>query len=1101
MGDTSIRNLQSYRLTGSQGDLDNARTNSAQALININALATARPDQAQQLIGPMMYLLGLRLRVARELDDGAFAARAYSPDIQRTAELLNAIATSIANMPNPGPDITVTTDRIGLFTDRTTTTVYKNAPGNYWVTFETVERTLYGVVISQTERQPTWAEYVNDPIFGSGLTFGNFNGSVADAIAMGRQKAFDILGLAQIREAATQIDQLDDGIYDEGTTGNDVRNGGDLADVLLGNAGNDLLNGANGDDALRGEDGNDTLDGGAGINILRGGAGDDKLIDSAVGADVFDGGAGFDTVSFAGYPLWFVTGVTISLATGYDSYTGNQLIGIEALEGGSGADRFTGNAEANRLAGAAGNDVLEGAGGDDTLLGQQGDDALAGGDGTDMARFSDASYDPGTGVIVDLEAGTATGDGTDTLSGIEDAAGTAQGDTLHGSAAANDLLGLAGNDQLNGRAGDDVLVGGSGNDTLRGGDGNDTLYGDDISGGGDGGDRIYGDGGDDIFMLVSAGALRDRLTGGSGRDTYRLAATGVYDVVTDFKAGVGGDVIDLSFLSPLDQADAFASGLLRLVQSGTDTTELQIDTDPGAGRAYASLIVLEGVRPAEFTAINFSPAAGFVQRGWDIVGSTSGESLVGSNFGERILGVGGNDSLTGNGGNDTLDGGTGADVMTGGAGSDSYTVDNAGDKAIEKNGEGTDLVNSSVSFGLAGQYIERLTLTGSANINGTGNTLANTLTGNAGNNVLDGGAGADTMAGGAGSDTYIVDNAGDIAVEKNGGGTDLVNSSVSFDLTGQYIERLTLTGSASINASGNSLANVLTGNAANNVLDGKTGADTMTGGAGNDTYTLDNAGDVVAEKNGEGTDLVNSSVSFNLTGQYIERLTLTGSASINATGNSLANTLTGNAGNNVLDGKTGADTMAGAVGNDTYIVDNAGDIVVEKNGEGTDQVNSSVSFNLTGQYIERLTLTGSGTISGTGNSLDNALVGNAGRNFLNGGTGSDVLTGGLGADVFVFRSVLGASNIDTITDYNVAADTIQLDNAVFTAIAGTGTLSLAQFAANASGTAQDASDRIIYETDTGKLFYDSNGNAAGGAIQFAKLTAGLALTNADFSIA
>ncbi len=101
---------------------------------------------------------------------------------------------------------------------------------------------------------------------------------------------------------------------------------------------------------------------------------------------------------------------------------------------------------------------------------------------------------------------------------------------------------------------------------------------------------------------------------------------------------------------------------------------------------------------------------------------------------------------------------------------------------------------------------------------------------------------------------------------------------------------------------------------------------------------------------------------------------------------------------------------------------------------------------------------------------------------------------------FAFRSALGASNIDTITDFNVAADTIRLDGRIFSAIAGTGMLSLAQFAANASGTAQDSSDRIIYETDTGKLFYDSNGSAAGGATQFAKLDAGLALTRSDFTV-
>ena len=115
-------------------------------------------------------------------------------------------------------------------------------------------------------------------------------------------------------------------------------------------------------------------------------------------------------------------------------------------------------------------------------------------------------------------------------------------------------------------------------------------------------------------------------------------------------------------------------------------------------------------------------------------------------------------------------------------------------------------------------------------------------------------------------------------------------------------------------------------------------------------------------------------------------------------------------------------------------------------------------------------------------------------------TGSDTLTGAAGSDTFVFTNALGASNVDSITDFNVAADTIQLDSAIFNTIVGTGTLSLAQFTANACGTAQDADDRIIYDTDSGQLFFDSNGNAAGGSIQFATVAAGLALTNANFVV-
>ena len=231
----------------------------------------------------------------------------------------------------------------------------------------------------------------------------------------------------------------------------------------------------------------------------------------------------------------------------------------------------------------------------------------------------------------------------------------------------------------------------------------------------------------------------------------------------------------------------------------------------------------------------------------------------------------------------------------------------------------------------------------------------------------------------------------------------------------------------------------------------------------------------------------------------VENLTLTGSANINGTGNGLANVLTGNAGNNTLDGRGGADHMAGGAGDDTYRVNNAGDVVVEASGQGTDTVLSSVSYTLA-DNVENLTLTGRGSNSGTGNALANVLIGNSGNNILNGGAGPDTLTGHGGQDSFVFNTALGATNIDTITDFNVAADTIVLDHAIFTGLTGTGTLSAAQFTANTSGTATDGSDRIIYETDTGKLFYDGNGNAPGGMTQFAQLHSGLALTHLDFFI-
>ena len=302
----------------------------------------------------------------------------------------------------------------------------------------------------------------------------------------------------------------------------------------------------------------------------------------------------------------------------------------------------------------------------------------------------------------------------------------------------------------------------------------------------------------------------------------------------------------------------------------------------------------------------------------------------------------------------------------------------------------------------------------------------------------------------------------------------------------------------SASGGGQSGSGTISGTAGADTLVGTAGADTMAGLAGNDTYTVNHSGDVVTEASGQGTDTVMSSVSYSLP-DNVENLTLTGSGNINGTGNSLANVLTGNSGNNTLDGGAGADHMAGGAGNDTYRVDNARDVVVELNGQGTDTVLSSVSYSLP-DNVENLTLSGSGNINGTGNSLANVLTGNSGNNTLNGGAGSDTLAGYGGNDSFVFNTALGPTNVDTITDFNVRDDTIVLDHAIFSAINGTGTLSAAQFTANTSGMAKDGSDHIIYETDTGKLFYDSNSKAPGGMTQFAQLDPGLALTHSDFFV-
>ena len=273
----------------------------------------------------------------------------------------------------------------------------------------------------------------------------------------------------------------------------------------------------------------------------------------------------------------------------------------------------------------------------------------------------------------------------------------------------------------------------------------------------------------------------------------------------------------------------------------------------------------------------------------------------------------------------------------------------------------------------------------------TGTSLNNLLTGASDNDTIDGGLGADTMVGGLGDDTYIVDNVSDVITESANAGTDTVQSSINYVL-GDNVEKLILTGSSAINGSGNALANRITGNTANNILDGGAGIDTLIGGLGNDSYIVDAAGETITENANEGTDTVQSAVSYTL-GANLENLTLTGTGTRNGVGNSLNNILIGNAGNNVLNGSTGIDTMVGGLGNDTYIVDAAGETVTENANAGIDTVQSSVSYTL-GANLENLTLTGTGTRNGVGNSLNNILTGNSGNNILTGGKGNDTYSFG-----------------------------------------------------------------------------------------------------------
>lgn len=309
---------------------------------------------------------------------------------------------------------------------------------------------------------------------------------------------------------------------------------------------------------------------------------------------------------------------------------------------------------------------------------------------------------------------------------------------------------------------------------------------------------------------------------------------------------------------------------------------------------------------------------------------------------------------------------------------------------------------------------------GGSIITGSGNDI---VYGGAKNDIISTGTGVDTVYGGKGNDTYYVDNISDTVVEYSNEGVDTIVSSFTYTL-GSNVENLTLSGTGAINGNGNALNNIITGNVANNIINGGVGVDKMIGGYGDDIYYVDNVKDIVAERAYEGDDTVYSTITYVLGGN-IETLKLAGAAAINGTGNALNNTITGNGFDNIINGGAGMDTMRGGLGNDTYLVDNIYDTVVENLNSGTDAVISSATYAL-GSNLESLTLTGKKVIDGTGNSLNNTIIGNAAANTINGSTGNDILQGGLGNDTYSFNSGDGR---DVVYDTK-GADIIKLGSNV-----------------------------------------------------------------------
>ena len=653
------------------------------------------------------------------------------------------------------------------------------------------------------------------------------------------------------------------------TVGNDIINGDAAPDTIDGLAGDDIILGGGGDDVLLGGPGNDRLDGGTGNDRLLGGPGDDRYDVDRTDTIIELANEGNDSIFFRDDTF---TG-TYNLAANVENLT---MIG-----------RF------NNLS-ALGNNL------DNRIFGNNtGDDTLSGGDGNDYIQGDFAFFAGSNSFFSSAGADVLRGGaGNDVIWGDQ-----GEGTDLMVSVAADMLFGDSGDDILYGQAGADMLDGGTGNDTLYGGAGADTLLGD------TGDDFLDSGTGNDV---LDAGSGQNRLIfqKGDGQDIVRGVATlGTADrtgieLVTSYLAGsLGAGSIGI------------ASTEVTLTRTGND---LLIDRNDGDDSVKvenyfaSSATNLYPVHSIKFSDTVWSnadinsrvtgqpatpPAPSTTQ-----IGTDGNDILTGTAAADILLGRAGDDYLAGGAGNDFLNGETGKDLLEGGTGDDTLVVDNVLDVITERPGEGTDTVQSYISYMLGGN-VENLTLIGNIAISATGNELDNFLVGNSLNNVmlgrsgndvlygdagddfLNGEMGQDQMFGGVGNDTVIVNDAGDYVWEAVNEGTDTVQSYISYTLQANF-ENLILIGGTGVVANGNALANVIQGNDADNRIDGMGGLDSLMGNGGNDRLTIHTGQERVA--GGSGFDTLQFGANLGL-------LNLAGLAGVSLTGIEAIDMQNGNA--------------------------------------------------------------------------------------------------------------------------------------------------------------------------------------------------------------
>jgi Ca2+-binding RTX toxin-like protein len=921
------------------------------------------------------------------------------------------------------------------------------------------------------------------------------------------------------------------------------------------------LSGLNQRSILKTGAGNDTINPGVGDDVVEGGTGDDLLIlDYSLDETVTSGGVS-GIVFAAGTSSNASYNRTVS-NTVFDRLNASNIERYQ-ITGTSKADRFNGWNGDDTLTGLGGNDTIDGGNGSDIMNGGSGNDSLTGGGGSDNFVFATARSfditDLGIDIITDFQVFSdsivldpLTFDVPLTFATVatDIAAADSNASIVYSSATGNLFYNPNTNTSGFGTGGQFATL--TNKATLSKRDFGNTFLPVGIT-------EQYASSVINFSSQFSTTTYSaQQVIGKPNTLTIHNSTSWTASRQNDNGDSTADEFITVGFATPvyasgIEIRETYGNGFVRSVElldingiyhniwSGIDTSIPSSIVDFRIDFAATNYLVV-GTRinididqnTATYEEIDSILLSGTT----DLIGTPDDDTLTGTANNDVIRGGAGNDSmngesgndyLNGNDGNDVLNGGEGNDILDGGGdtvgvdrfnggpGDDIYGVHSLNTIITEKMDEGNDTVWTAVDYTLT-PYVENLflvgALTGNGNegnnfivgygaenhtinglggddyliggagkdtINGgTGNDYLNgragvdLLNGDEGNDVLDGSGdiiSIDTFAGGTGDDIYGVHSLNTIIIEKMDEGNDAVWTVVDYTLT-PYVENLYLVGN--LTGNGNVSDNFIVGyGAGNHTINGLGGDDYLVGGSGKDT--LDG---------GIGNDYLNGGAGVDF--------------------------LNGGAGNDVLDGSNGdigsIDTFAGETGDDIYGIHNSATIVIEGARAGNDTVWTAVNYTLT-EYVENMYLVGA--ITGTGNNGDNFIAGYGaeshtiygldGNDTLYGGTGSDNLFGGVGNDTFILNAA--SEGIDSINDFGVGNDRLQISSAGFggaSIVGAAGFLSLAQFTIGTTATTPD--QRFIYDIASGDLFFDADGAGSSAQTKIAQLLSKPTLTINNFLI-